>query len=321
MKERETQIATETAQSAVQTTRARRLKYIERAFTLAAILVVIILGWSAISGFAALFRKSPEGPANTDVSRLADIPAAPEPLLDFSRGGHWEMAGWNWKIGLSSVSDAELESRWSELASQPLPSDLSDAEKQAVDRLLEGIRKLPVKTAVDGSTTSYTLDQDSIRIRVVSRREGDRESVVGMSAAVRRAAEGTWSLMTLESRPAGSLNSVKHIMPLPQGTVRLSGRTDESGQIVFEIVESPFTLSALVDYWKETGWEQQPGAGVVAPEKNFLFARNGTVVQAWQVPGENGSAHRIALMKVSDDTSGSASGSPEEISVTERASQ
>jgi hypothetical protein len=325
MNQRDPQSVTETVDSTLRARRAKRWRYVERAFTLAAIFVVIVLAWSAIGGFVELFRKSPDAAVASGTSHTAALPAAPEPLLDFSRGGHWEMAGWQWKLGLSNVSAEDLESRWSEMMSQPLPEGLSAAEKESVDRLLEGIRKLPVATTVDGPVTSYTLDQDAVRIRVVTRREGVTESVVGLSAAVRSAPGGAWSLMTLESRVAGNLNGEQHILPLPQGTKRLTGRTDESGRIVFEVVQSPYSLEDLADYWIESGWEQQPGhlagEGLASAERNYLFARNGEVVQAWKVPGHTGPPHRIALMRVSDKSSGPRGGTPDGISVAERASQ
>ncbi len=297
--------------------RARRWKLVERSFTLAAMLGVIVLSWSAIRGMQRLFRNNSPQPISrksltqgetqtVTSSRHSEVHlfngGGPIPgsgaLASITEGGYWEMAEWQWDIGMATVANAEIDKQLDALAGLPMPDRLAPREAEAISRLIETLRLLPVPRLSDGTTHRYQLDDPETRLRVVTRDRDGGETLLGVAAARRIPQTGEWAVFQLRSRPRRGSVRTPHIVSLPPGSNRLCARISDQGVAVLEIVDCPVSLRELAETLAEEAWATRPFPENSPAPTAWLCARRNELVHIWSIPTGDADSHRLAITRV-----------------------
>jgi hypothetical protein len=279
--------------------RVRRWKLVERSFTLAGLLVVVFLGWSTIRGMQRLFSQSPTPSVVSGQSPVhSDFQDVPVSIADLTSGGYWQMADWQWNVGVAIVSESDVDRRLDNLTHCSLPENLSAEESAALGRLVEALQYLPVERSTHGAMNEYRMEDAGSRLRVVTSGEGDQEMLVSLGAAMRDPGSARWTAFELRSRPKRQTATAPNILPFPDATRRLCARSDADGLILFEIVETAVDVTTLIASWEGLGWNISPFPSNHGPGKGFLCAKQNQLVHIWNIPGNLDDRYQVALMRV-----------------------
>ncbi len=291
---------------------ARRWKWVERSFTLAAMAMVVWLSWSALNGMTDLLTSDTtasllNGSADPNSQPGHAYSAMPVNLLAVSKGGYWQMAGWKWEVGISNVDDAEIDSRLQlDLESKVEPIEFSSHEQKAMKRIVHALQHLDVeRTSPDGldeGVNEYRVDHGRQKLRVFTCENDDQERLLSIAAAFREQTDGAWKLLELRSRPTAVAHvdsETTYLMPLPSGSRRVCARSDSRNQTLFEVAECPNDLDEMIASWEAEGWQidaMLPGRldGVA-----HLCIKGNLAVHVWSVPSDDPSLHQFAFMRLS----------------------
>jgi hypothetical protein len=294
--------ADENARSPEALRRSRRWKWVERGFTLAGLFIVLVLGWSVVQGMQQLFSQNEMRPtaSNTEPAVSALVAG---PATSLTAGGHWQMANWQWAIGVSRLAENQIDERLRQVPEKPMIAELSSDETAAIQRLIDALQDLPLKRSTHDGFHWYQLNEGHSKICVITTACSEAESLVSIGAAIKNPGANDWALFELRSNPTRAVSSVKHVLELPLDCSTLCSRTDEQGSVLFEIVRSEMDIRELVGWLRDQGWTTKifshtiPTVG--GSDESFLCAKQGDLVHTWSVSSDEIGYHRIALMRVS----------------------
>lgn len=291
---------------------ARRWKWVERSFTLAAMAMVVWLSWSALSGMTNLFTSDTTASmlnygAESNSEPEHAYSAMPANLLAISDGGYWQMAGWKWEVGISNVDDAEIDARLQlDSRSRVVPIEFSSHEQRAMDRIIHALQHLEVERVSLGdlneSLNEYRVDQRRQKLRVFTRGEDDQEVLISIAAAFREKTEGAWKLLELRSQPTEVIqtdSASAYLMPLPAGSRKVCARSDSHDQTLFEVAECSTDFETMIANWKAAGWQIDAMLPGRLDGKTHLCIKGDLAVNVWSVPSSDPSVHQVAFMRLS----------------------
>ena len=300
-----TETAEEATKRAVDSTRASRWVYVERGFSLAAIVGVVLLGGYAVQGMRNLFAEN-EAVITTEEleARQAQLPSPQSGLSALSainRPGHWQMAGWQWELGVVTVLEKEVDQYLENV--QPVDDMFVPEEREIAARLVDAMEYLPFQKTDRGNETVYQLAQEQLKLNVVTRLNDGVRLPVSIAAAA-KVSDEAWSVFEMRAKQPVKQRRVASggysLADLPKDSQVLCSRTDQQGNVLFEIIQTETAISNLVDQFRNGGWEVQIVSYPNQLNQVYECANQGDVFHLWNVSSTKDQGNRIALMRVSN---------------------
>ena len=275
-----------------------RWVYVERGFSLAAILGVILLGGSAIQGMQNLFSDSVIPVTAEDLrSRQSELPLPPSALSAMNRSGHWQMAGWQWELGTVTVEEQEVDQY---LANVPSAADMfSLEERERAARLIEAMEYLPFEKIDRSSDTLYRLEQKQFKLNVVTAMTDGVALPVSVAAAT-KVNDREWTVFEMRAKQPATSTAQQSISIVPKDSQVLCSRTDPQGRVLFQIIQTDTEISKLVDQLGDQGWQVRTAPNTGQPNQGYLLANQDELFHVWNVSSKPNAGHQLALMCVSD---------------------
>lgn len=273
------------------------LRITHRCFTIAAIVIVAVLGWSVLTGMRRMMEPYPAPQEVMNKATQSDDSlhiASTFSLI--SNSGYWQMAGWQWQIGIRQVSDDSIDQLLNEIRRYPVPQELSDDESKTLNDLLISIHQLELLSEKQDDVRVYRSDSQQAKLRIVTRGEGPQEIIVSLGAALRSDKSGNWMLMELGSKPLRtSVSKQEFLLPMNCKTKRSCCKTDSRGIIQLEFLELENSLDSLPSFWRRNGWNVTPAPFGIEGQFNYLCQKSEQVIHAWS-PDRSGVLRRLILV-------------------------
>jgi hypothetical protein len=226
------------------------------------------------------FLANRNNAADLATLRTADSAESNPLAATLPLAGMWSFDELNWSIRSEIIPAAEVEAKLASLDATTVKdaATLPDTDADLMG-LIEMLRVQP--TERDGNQI-YRLDRKSMKLQLVTRRIDDRSKTVACAMAYPHD-EQNWQLYKFTPRSAvqngGDVES--HLLPLPAGARRTSGRFADDGQAIMELITLETPESDLLATWKQAGWEVRPSGFAGPGEFSYLCARGDEVVYAW----------------------------------------
>lgn len=275
----------------------RRLAF-DRTARLALIAVLLWVGWSTMKSMAFLVSGS-KSPRQTDVAQPVPVATRPDELLEGRPAdGFWTFAGSDWQAANSTVPEKELRKRLESVGKVDEPQ-ISETTREGED-FLRLLRMLASRSENPDGGCTYSLDDESLRSRVVTQMIDNVEHIVGGAGAV-PLGDGTWRLVELRRRSKTATNSAKraaYLLPVPAGTQRVFARWTHDDTLLLEAVllqtrhegpvEPPSPRSHLLRLWENEGWQAQALTPSYSGLLDHMFIRGDETIRAWSAwtPGD-----------------------------------
>lgn len=236
--------------------------------------------WYLGRGFARLYDEW------NVAGQAADAPPPAEPSFNsmaslLPLAGQWSFGALEWDLRSQLMEEAKADVRLQQMAAMTPgdhPSDLPDLSQELADY----IAKLNITPFEFGGNQVYELKRPTFKARLVLRDVGGKMKPLAMAAAIPTQG-GQWQLFELTPRGLSDLKKDEndHLLPLPEGAVRVGGRHDDNGQLLLEFVTLKSPGDALIQAWRNAGWEVRQSGVDVPGGFSYLCARGNDVVYAW----------------------------------------
>lgn len=194
--------------------------------------------------------------------------------------GMWSFDELNWSIRSEIIPAAEVDAKLSSLdvATESEATVLPDTDKDFVE-LIELLHVQPIERDCN---QVYRLDRNSMRLLLVTRRVGDRSKTVAWAMAYPHDDEN-WQLYRFAPRftKQNGGGGETHLLPLPSGARRTSGRFADDGQALMEFITLEASADDLLANWKEAGWNVHRSGFAGPTDFSYLCARGDEVIYAW----------------------------------------
>lgn len=212
--------------------------------------------------------------------RTADATESNPLAATLPLAGMWSFDELKWSIRSEIIPAADVEAKLTSLDATAV-SDANTLPDTDADLrgLIAMFRVQPIER--DGHQI-YRLDRKSMKFQLVTREVNGRSKTVACAMAYPHD-EQNWQLYKFTPRDAAETagDGETHLLPLPSGARRTSGRFGDDGRALMEFITLDAAGSELLASWKQAGWEVRPSGFADPAEFSYLCARGDEVIYAW----------------------------------------
>lgn len=252
--------------------------------------IVLYVGWRTFLGY----REMLSGPRPVKAEEIdldeAALFASAEMLVSEPGLGSWVMAGLPFEMTSRQVSEAELE----DALMSPLPSAMKG---WPVDKDLRGLLNLlKAESPKEGDRWTYHLAGAEQRVIVFTRKEGEKEVILGGRLA--RKAGADWTVIeVLPGAAVAEDADGSFLLPLPRGTRLLAQRQDDGKKTIAQFCLVP-PLATPRTGWEAAGWQVRSVKGM-EDGKLLVCHKAGVTISAWHMPAPRvGDASALLLVRL-----------------------
>lgn len=195
--------------------------------------------------------------------------------------GPWVFGDLEWKLRSKDIDAAELEKLFTSMAATPVGEDVSQLP-EADSTLLGVIQALNVRPNERNGNQVYRLDRPDLRMQLVTCTKGQQTRTVAFVIAYRQVGT-SWKVYEFDpgASQMDATTTASHLLPLPSGARRDSGRFSENGQLLLEMISLDTTGEQLLSGWKQNGWEVRKNHVSRPTDFSYLCRRGDEVIYAW----------------------------------------
>jgi hypothetical protein len=200
--------------------------------------------------------------------------------------GPWSFDELDWNLRSQLIPGSEVEAQLESLAASA-PAQPAEQLPDTDPALLDLVASLQIRPVEQAGNEVYRLNRSDIKAALVARDVGGRKKTVAFAVAYPQLGD-QWQLFACTPRDAAqstSARSDEHLLPLPPGARRTSGRFADDGQPLLEFVSLESSAHDLLASWKAAGWEVRPSGFADPADFSYLCARGDDVVYAWSADG------------------------------------
>ncbi|QDU97688.1 hypothetical protein [Lignipirellula cremea] len=272
---------------------------LERVLTTALWLGLATGSFYTVTALRELLTPAPAPPGLATTTAAAHDAAIP--LTSIAGGGFWGVKDSRWRLRTEEVSAQVMQERFTRLtdpqpvaepaiALRPTAADNSSSDNSSSDKssshvaaddtaeLLALVQSLAASVDLPGNRKAYTASGPAGRFRLVTWRQGERETIVAGLAALPADAPDRWLVLEMISQVDRPTDRAGALLPLPVGAEEICCRVDDRGRPSLQILAAPDSPANLVKHWRRAGWRVESVAAAGPPR--YLCVRESYSVLA-----------------------------------------